>query len=933
MSHRKSLLAASIFAGLCLSSGALYAQAQDGGQAAASTASTASPTSTQSQQEAAEQQAKQLSTVTVVGIRASLQASLDTKRNADAIVDAITAEDIGKFPATNVAEALAQIPGVTLDRSIPATQRVSIDGMDPSLNLSLLDGHPVAQAMWLFGDNPNRGFNYSLLPPEILGSLEIYKSPEARLPEGSIGGTVIMHTVKPLDVAANTLSGSFGANYNDMIGSSRPDASVFYSWRNDAKTFGVDVSAQHDEQFTSRQGLEVYSYSPVSSIAAANPAVAAEIASGQISGSAIMPNNISAANFQQTEKRDSVNANLQWRPNENFESTLGLMYMRDNLDNLNQSMYVWPGLRPGGITTLGQGPNNIITSGSSVDTPCQADTAGACARKAITLADNFARQSVIKTKGVDWQFKYHGDAWGLSGDLGVSTSHDPMTSVLKEIAYGGSYNWNLGKGFAFTDPSTADNPNYWADYGWGGNYATLNYGARDLYGQLDFSKDFDGFINQLLVGVRWTSHWENQTENVYGGAQALTLAQIGFGGITDLDGASALGLWPGVVHHVQTSGFDAIRDAVLDSPGFPKTSDAVSFWDNTWAVQQKNSAAYAQLNFGNDNLHGNIGVRFVHTQFSSSGFNVPGACQASDSWSCAFPAGFGWITQKSSRNDVLPAFNIAYNVAPDLVLRGALSEVVAYAPYNQMAPYFEANDTVLTGTAGNPNLKPYRSLNADGSIEWYFNDQSVLAASFFYKDLLNYVVNAATRESRQNGSWTLPGYLNATGNALIAAGQCTAQGVCQYSVTSPVNGGRAKVKGGSISYQQPYGDSGFGLRANYTYSDGSTRSGGQLPYNSKDQVTVGPYFEQGPYSASLSYSWRSKYLAGGYVAGAPATTIDGFKELDASLGYQIDKNFSLSLNMLNLLNSKYYAYLGNRTELSEKYVTGRQYLLAVHFKF
>src|SRR5690242_2244388 len=102
----------------------------------------------------------QLGTVSVTGIRASLAASLDTKRNADAVVDAITAEDVGKFPTTNVAEALALIPGVTIDNVMPATQRVSVDGLDPSLNISLLDGHPVAQAMWLFGDSPNRGFNF-----------------------------------------------------------------------------------------------------------------------------------------------------------------------------------------------------------------------------------------------------------------------------------------------------------------------------------------------------------------------------------------------------------------------------------------------------------------------------------------------------------------------------------------------------------------------------------------------------------------------------------------------------------------------------------------------------------------------------------------------------------------------------------------------------
>lgn len=250
-----------------------------------------------------------------------------------------------------------------------------------------------------------------------------------------------------------------------------------------------------------------------------------------------------------------------------------------------------------------------------------------------------------------------------------------------------------------------------------------------------------------------------------------------------------------------------------------------------------------------------------------------------------------------------------------------------------MAPYFAANDTVLTASAGNPNVNPYRAVNWDGSAEWYFNPQSMVAVSFFYKNVLNYIVNKATFQERVNGSWTLPGFADGlTGQSLVASGQCTTAGICNYSVSAPEDGGRATVKGGTISYQQAYGY-GFGLRANYTYSDANTKSGGALPYNSKNSYTVAPYYEEGPYSASLAYSYRSSYLAGGYVAGAAPTYIDGFKELDATLGYQINQNFSVTLNMLNLLNSKYYAYLGSKTQLANEYVTGRQYMLKANFKF
>jgi iron complex outermembrane receptor protein len=908
--------------------------AQDNTQPASSAPQTSSKS--QSSTETPDQaKAKQLATVTVVGIRASLQASMDTKRNADAIVDAITSEDIGKFPASNVAEALAQIPGVTLDRQLGATQRVSINGMDPSLNLTLLDGHPVAQAVWLYDDSPNRGFNYSLLAPEVVGALEIYKSAEARLPEGALGGIVVMHTVKPLDVASNTVAGSFGVNYNDMVDNSRPSGSLFYNWHNDDGTFGANISAQHYEQFQNRQGLENYGYTPVSTVntaalAAGNNAIQNELNAGLIKGTDQVPNQVSATNFQQTEKRDSITSNIEWKPSQAFTANMSLMYVKDNLDNVNQSMYPWATNSPAGITSLTEGPNGIITSGTQAGTACQNNLN--CTSTAHTFTDNNARSSDITTKGIDLQAEYRGDGWRLDGQAGISTSRNPMEQAVKEIFYGGGFDWSLSKGPQFTDPSTANDPSYWADNGWGGNLGKELYKAKDTYGQLDFTKDFDGFLNSVAVGVRYASHWESQTLNVFTGADTLTLDQIGYGGLTNLSGSRSLGLSQSSVQHVQTMGYNSIFNAILSTPGFGVAQDPNSYWDNTFAVQQQNSAAYLQGNFGTDNLHGNIGVRFVHTENTSSGYVIPASCASADVWGCNFPTGFGYITQDSSHNNWLPSFNIAYNVTQDIIVRGAASETIAYAPYNQMAPYFAANDTVLTAAAGNPDLKPYRSVNFDGSAEWYFNPQSLFAVSFFYKNVLNYIVNAATMQERINGSWTLPGYQQAYAASLISTGQCTTAGVCNYDVTAPVDGGRAKVKGGTLSYQQAYGY-GFGLRANYTYSDASTKSGGALPYNSKNSYTVSPYYEQGPYSASIAYSYRSSYLAGGYVAGAPSTYVDGFKELDATLGYQFNKNFGISLNMLNLLNSKYLQYLGSKTQLANEYVTGRQYMLKANFKF
>jgi iron complex outermembrane recepter protein len=928
MNYRKKILTASIIACLGAVSAAHAQDAATSRPAVVQTPDGSNAPGTKTTPVAADPQGgagtakpEELDTVVVLGIRESLKKSLEKKREADAIIDAITAEDIGKFPATNVAEALAQIPGVTIDRALGATQRVSIDGTDPSLNLSFLDGHPVAQAIWQYGDSPNRGFNFSLLAPEVLGSLEIYKSPQAKLPEGSLGGTILMHTLQPLDLPSGVFSGSFGTNYNDMADKGKGDASLFYSWKNDDHTFGFNISAQHYEQATDRQGEEVFGYNPVSFYAASNPAIAAQVAAGTLKSTDVVPDEFNAANFQQTEKRDSVLANFQWKPIDNLETDLSLMYMRDNLDNYNQSMYPfwhWTSGTVAGVTNFTDGPNGVVTGGHS----CDPHTTPTCPGLGAVIFDNNARTAVIKTKGADLRAAWQGEGWKLTGQAGVSTSHDDLTQAFIEPVYFGGYSWDIKHGFNFDNPASAENPANWSGYYFNGNYAKEPYAAKDNYSQLDFSKDLGGFFNELLVGARFAKHNESQVLDVWsGGVQSGSLADVGAGDLTDLSGASSLGFWPGAVHHVQPRDSQSVLNWVLASPHLfdPQFLYLPYLYEDTFQVQQKSDAGYAQINFGNDDLKGNFGVRYVHTSIDATGYIIDNVNISNSQRS----------TTNNSHNNALPAFNLSYNLAPDVVLRFAASEVIAWAPYNQETPYVVTNDSVLTGTGGNPDLNPYKSNNFNASAEWYFAPESVVAGSVFYKDINNYIIQGVGTERLYNS-------LVVTNPAIfsgLTGGNCSADGFCDYSITRPENGGKAKAKGFTVNYQQPLGETGFGIRANYTYTDASTKSGGDLPYSSKNSYNLSPYYDKGAWSASVAYSYRSSYLAGGYVAGAPAETVGGYKELDASVAWRFADHWSISLDALNLLDSTYLGYLGTKDEPVARYKFGREYLATVHFKF
>ena len=148
--------------------------------------------------------------VVVTGIRYSLQQSIETKRDADGVIDVITAEDVGKFPDKNLAEALQRVPGVTVNREFGEGERINIRGTDFRLTKTLLNGHSLSTADWFILDqlNTTRSFNYLLLPADIIGQTIVYKTSQADLEEGGIGGTVDVKTRNPLDLEPFTIYGA-----------------------------------------------------------------------------------------------------------------------------------------------------------------------------------------------------------------------------------------------------------------------------------------------------------------------------------------------------------------------------------------------------------------------------------------------------------------------------------------------------------------------------------------------------------------------------------------------------------------------------------------------------------------------------------------------------------------------------------------------------
>ncbi|RRN66022.1 TonB-dependent receptor [Caulobacter sp. 602-1] len=854
--------------------------------------------------------------VVVTGIRASLLQSIESKRRADAIVDVVTAEDVGKFPSSNVAEALTIVPGVTVDRAFGQGEKVSILGTDPALNRTLLNGQTVASADWFILDSPGRTFNYALLAPQIVGKVEVFKSPEARIDEGSIGGTVIVNTRKPLDLKAGLVAGAVSYLYNDRSKKGDAQGSLLLSWKNDAQTFGASFSVQRAEDQLRRDGVESYGTMAANQWAGGNPDNPVDSRTKGCTGScattltsnltARSPNAFGASYFEQDRTRTTYTTALQWKPTDALSFDFNWMKIKADYDNTNQSMYAFQGNTwnsLGALTDLTVN-NGVVTKASF--------------NNALSVLDVQYREAELKSDTYHLKGQYKADGWDLSGEIGKSTADGgTKRQVFLEFLNWANYTVDISgapksPGSLTYTTNVMGNPSAFAtDPGWSGNLVSKPTSDEEKYAQLDLGKDFDGVIQRVQVGYKRREH---QTGQQYSGIAITGVA------------APASLFDPSTVPSNYLKGFDGVGEQMANrfridgqsmvsyvdsgkwlAPGasMPKPSifAAAEFTAGNWNIQENIDALYAQANFKADNVRGNFGVRYVKTSVDSAGYVCkPGAaCNAAADWT--------WATTKKSYDNVLPSVNIIVDAREDLVFRFAAAQVIARPNYADMTNYFWLSDGILTGGGGNPNLEPYKSSNVNASAEWYFQPQAILSAEVFYKDISNYILTRTQPESYFNQS----------------------QGkVTTYQISRPFNAGSAEVKGLAVAYQQNFAY-GFGLLANYTYADGSGQGGAPLPYNSKNQINVSPFYEHGPFSARATFNWRSKYFTG--VDRGDDMFVKASKTLDATVGYAINQNITMSVSGQNLLDSEYYAYANTTALPRGVYRTGRKLQATLNVAF
>lgn len=269
--------------------------------------------------------------IEVRGIRASAAENLAIKRLSIATVDAITAEDIGKFPDKNVADSLQRVPGVVIERSGGEGATVSIRGLSSDLTFTQLNGNFVASSP----GEPSRSFSYALLPATMIEKVEVYKSSEARLDEGGIGGTVLMFTRKPLDMEKNSGIVNLEYSNSDITDKNEPQFSSIYSWKNDDEDFGLLFGYTRQDRINRSQSSRV-------NIMNKNFLYAErennQLVDGGASGYAAQ--SMVQEVLEEKREREGMQFTSQWRLNDRLE--VGMNYFRFTLGQdsvLNQLEY------------------------------------------------------------------------------------------------------------------------------------------------------------------------------------------------------------------------------------------------------------------------------------------------------------------------------------------------------------------------------------------------------------------------------------------------------------------------------------------------------------------------------------------------------------------------------------------------------------------
>ncbi|SEM17322.1 TonB-dependent receptor [Pseudoxanthomonas sp. GM95] len=957
-----------------------------------------------------------LDAVQVKGIRASMTSSANLKRDSQGVVDGIVAEDIGKFPDTNLAESLQRISGVSIDRSNGEGSRVTVRGVGPDFNLVLLNGRQMpTSSIQDTGASSSRAFDFANLASESISAVEVYKTARSSTPTGGIGATINIKTARPLEnpgtranVGVKGVWDTSNENVPDSLQGDKitPEVSGIFSTTSADGRWGVALSGSYQErdygfsQVAVGNGWKTFKGDENNWGSIPQPgAPGSENITNRPGPDDIysVPQNLNYNVNGVKRERTNGQLTLQFAPTDNITTTLDYTYSENKIQTQRNEMSVWFNFGPS-TSSWTDGPVAAPLVYSETINPANSDMAFG------------GGKSATKNENESLGFNV---AWKVSDNFNINLdAHHSTAESGADSPYGSS--GVLGTAGFFRGTTTAD---------FSGDFPILNVQLPPGMTQIDpaamlvtgssFRNSYmKSEINQFQVSGDYTMENYSRLDFGVGSTDVKNRSAYSVVQLDTWGGATSAADYPDSVWHLDHMGqyfdqfsghndpnftdsffvwdFDQVRqlaeDAWVAAGNDPADYRASKDFTTDRRTREKSQSAYLQWSnrFDDFALPFDLaaGLRYEKTQVTSSAL-VPTATGIS--WGSAnelsiTQSGSGFTELKGEYRYFLPSLDFALDLTDSMKFRASYGETIGRPSWADIQGG-QTLDTLVrvdggTGAQGNPGLKPLLSHNIDFSFEWYYSEGSYASVGYFRKNIDNYVGTtqvveqpfdlhtpiggAYWNEAIAGGCPTTdvvcirnaifanhdgdPGVnqtgVDSTGNATGTIVGQPGDPVANFRISTPANQQSASLDGWEFNVQQMFGDTGFGMSANYTKVDsGLTYDnyviGQQFALEGlSDSANLVAFYDKGPWQVRAAYNWRDKFLSSRFDGSGPNPNyVEAYGQLDLNIGYEFNDHLSMSLEGINLTDETQRVHGRNSHQALYLTQTGPRYMFGVRYKF
>ena len=912
--------------------------------------------------------------IVVTGLRGSLQRNLDIKRESAGIVDAISAEDIGKFPDSNVAAALQRVPGVSVSRGttslggLPGTTgdatAITVRGFGPEFNETLYDGRPVSSG------TSKRNFDFSTVGADFVGELDILKTPDAALTAGAIGATINIKYPKPFDHPGLRIAGSASGSINDGAGKVAPAGGLLVSDTFDDDKFGIladVIYTQHktETNHINNQGWEGGYYAACQLTPTCTDA---QLANKTIPG--FYSQDYGIYQEHTTDTRIDGRIALQWRPSDNLLFTVDDNYSREKVRADQYGYSVW--FNQGNLRDVQLDSNGTTLNFMQTNSPTdfqgqinqqvlQNNQLGANVKWDATdhlsvVADGSRSRSWLNPDGqfssLDVDVGYGGTNASTIGLVNNGSSGIPTPTGIGPDGNAANF---LGNGIigSHVVPITSQRNRDTVTQGrleaaWNQDGLKIRLGGQYVKDVFQLS-NYDTFTNnfwQAYSGYGPASGSATGValpSNLFSGSFSTAGFIPGFSGggglpprVLMFDPYAVLSYLQGLgnpqtmnipgYNYSSVNGFTGTYDTVLNPASYQRISEQT--WSGYLTIKQ-------DTHIGAMPFHINLGAREEVTKVVSAGLGqLPTSLAIQPGDITAFLITYTPTTAVSTTHKYsyfLPNLDLGLEVTDKLKLRFDASRTLTRPALSLLTPVLNVPNTqrvgALVATGGNPKLNPYLADNFDVGAEWYYRRNSYVSVDLFAKRVTNFIVGGSIQEP-------INGVIDPT------TGQPGS-----FTVTRQVNGPSAVIKGVELAVQHVFADTGFGFTANATFVETNkkydpknlTVSGFAVTGLANSANFVGFYDKNG-FQARVAVNWRDEYLdhfgqtQNNSAFGTEPTFVNASTQVDFSSSYDISKRINLFFEALNLNDETLVTHGRYKNQILDAFRYGRRFTVGVHFR-